>query len=212
VNIADEVVVSSQAPSGGNMRRKIHVVMAAKEVATELGSKSALGSRPLPTHGRVAPKHASQRRPVCLAGRSSSKRDGKAQLVRAVAAPEKEAYTPPPFESWNTGAVVKKRTDIKTIMILGAGPIVIGQVLLLFLIFNVALCSFSLSHISERLCVLSRPANSTTQALRRAKLSSTFLAIPSSRDFTPVLFLTFNKGLLFLNDSFAGLRATKWSF
>ena len=129
------------------MRRKIHVVMAAKEVATELGSKSALGSRPLPTHGRVAPKHASQRRPVCLAGRSSSKRDGKAQLVRAVAAPEKEAYTPPPFESWNTGAVVKKRTDIKTIMILGAGPIVIGQVLLLFL-NSMLRCAPFLFHIS----------------------------------------------------------------
>ena len=33
-----------------------------------------------------------------------------------------------PFEAWNTGASIKKRTDIKTIMILGAGPIVIGQV------------------------------------------------------------------------------------
>ncbi|CAL8467948.1 g7486 [Coccomyxa elongata] len=60
-------------------------------------------------------------------GRSSGKRDGKAHVVRAVAAPEKEAFTPPPFEAWNTGAIVKKRTDIKTIMILGAGPIVIGQ-------------------------------------------------------------------------------------
>ena len=35
----------------------------------------------------------------------------------------------PPFEAWNTGAPVKKRTDLKTIMLLGAGPIVIGQVL-----------------------------------------------------------------------------------
>ena len=103
--------------------------MTTKEVATELGSKSALGSRVLPAHGRIAPKHVSQRRPVCVAGRSTGKRDGKAQVVRAVAAPEKEAFSPPPFEAWNTGAVVKKRTDIKTIMILGAGPIVIGQVL-----------------------------------------------------------------------------------
>lgn len=111
--------------------------MTAKEVATELGSKSALGSRLLPAHGRIAPKHVSQRRPVCVAGRSSGKRDGKAQVVRAVAAPEKEAFTPPPFEAWNTGAIVKKRTDIKTIMILGAGPIVIGQVRAVQLCFNV---------------------------------------------------------------------------
>lgn len=109
--------------------QNIHVVMAAKEVATELGSKAAFKSRPVPTHGRIAPKHAAKRRPACVAGRSTGKRDGKAQVVRAVAAPEKEAYTPPPFQAWNSGAVLKKREDIKTIMILGAGPIVIGQVL-----------------------------------------------------------------------------------
>ena len=33
-----------------------------------------------------------------------------------------------PFEAWTTGGAIKKRTDIKSIMILGAGPIVIGQV------------------------------------------------------------------------------------
>ena len=33
-----------------------------------------------------------------------------------------------PFEAWTTGSAIKKRTDIKSIMILGAGPIVIGQV------------------------------------------------------------------------------------
>ena len=36
-----------------------------------------------------------------------------------------------PFEAWTTGGAIKKRTDIKSIMILGAGPIVIGQVRLL---------------------------------------------------------------------------------
>lgn len=53
-------------------------------------------------------------------------------VVRAVVAPpEKEtAYEVPPFEAWSTGAPIKKRTDIKTILLLGAGPIVIGQVLL----------------------------------------------------------------------------------
>ena len=34
----------------------------------------------------------------------------------------------PPFEAWNTGAKIKKREDIKTILLLGAGPIIIGQV------------------------------------------------------------------------------------
>jgi hypothetical protein len=48
-------------------------------------------------------------------------------LTKAVAAPEKIEV--PPFQAWNedTGSG-QKRTDIKTIMLLGAGPIVIGQV------------------------------------------------------------------------------------
>jgi carbamoyl-phosphate synthase large subunit len=33
----------------------------------------------------------------------------------------------PPFQAWTTGATIKKREDIKTILLLGAGPIVIGQ-------------------------------------------------------------------------------------
>jgi len=49
-----------------------------------------------------------------------------AQAARAIAAPAKPVELAP-FEAWNTGAAIKKRTDIKTIMILGAGPIVIGQ-------------------------------------------------------------------------------------
>ena len=103
--------------------------MAAQELAKELSSSVAF--RPCPVHtrnGAVRKGGAPRQPPVCLAGRSNGKRDKSVQLVRAVAAPEKTATTPPPFEAWNTGAVVKKRTDIKTIMILGAGPIVIGQV------------------------------------------------------------------------------------
>ena len=47
----------------------------------------------------------------------------------------------PPFEAWNTGAPVKKRTDLKTIMLLGAGPIVIGQVQTLARIRSTVQCS-----------------------------------------------------------------------
>ena len=43
-------------------------------------------------------------------------------IVRAVSAPES-------FTAWDTATQrVEKRDDIKTIMLLGAGPIVIGQV------------------------------------------------------------------------------------
>ena len=51
------------------------------------------------------------------------------QTRAAVAAPEKvDTGSLPPFQAWTTGAAIKKREDIKSIMILGAGPIVIGQV------------------------------------------------------------------------------------
>jgi hypothetical protein len=47
--------------------------------------------------------------------------------VQAIAAPEKP--TSEPFTAWATAIErIPKRTDLKTIMILGAGPIVIGQV------------------------------------------------------------------------------------
>ena len=49
--------------------------------------------------------------------------------MAAVAAPEKtETSHVPPFQAWTTGAAIKKREDIKSILLLGAGPIVIGQV------------------------------------------------------------------------------------
>lgn len=51
------------------------------------------------------------------------------QTKAAVAAPEKvDTGSLPPFQAWTTGAAIKKREDIKSIMILGAGPIIIGQV------------------------------------------------------------------------------------
>jgi hypothetical protein len=47
--------------------------------------------------------------------------------VQAIAAPEKS--TSDVFTAWSTAIErIPKRTDLKTIMILGAGPIVIGQV------------------------------------------------------------------------------------
>ena len=55
------------------------------------------------------------------------RRSRRQAAAAAVAAPAKP-FELAPFEAWNTGAAIKKRTDIKTIMILGAGPIVIGQV------------------------------------------------------------------------------------
>ena len=44
--------------------------------------------------------------------------------VRARASPDEES---PVFRAWDQATNSKKRTDIKKIMILGAGPIVIGQ-------------------------------------------------------------------------------------
>ncbi|KAK9816811.1 hypothetical protein WJX72_005323 [[Myrmecia] bisecta] len=68
--------------------------------------------------------------PVNAAARRDSKRT-KQQHIRCIAAPEvaKKAaqHIIPPFLAWESGAAIKKRTDIKTILLLGAGPIVIGQ-------------------------------------------------------------------------------------
>ena len=72
-------------------------------------------------------------RPLCLPlhfGRHVCAHRGRSQQqTRAVvAAPEKvDTGSVPPFQAWTTGAAIKKREDIKSIMILGAGPIVIGQ-------------------------------------------------------------------------------------
>ena len=52
----------------------------------------------------------------------------RAVQTNAVVAPPKPTKDLPPFEAWKTGAAIKKRTDIKTILILGPGPIIIGQV------------------------------------------------------------------------------------
>ena len=58
------------------------------------------------------------------ASRDAGARRGKVSRVVKVAASDEQ----PAFAAWNSGSSVKKRTDLKKIMILGAGPIVIGQV------------------------------------------------------------------------------------
>lgn len=147
--------------------------MGAKELSKELASKTAFVSRPVPSQGRAASQHVTPRRPVCVAGRSNGKRDGKVQIVRAVAAPEKSVTTPPPFEAWNTGAVVKKRTDIKTIMILGAGPIIIGQVcglteLKKFQSLRAWKCIFSEKFLDVQACEFDYSGTQACKALKYA--------------------------------------------
>jgi hypothetical protein len=63
------------------------------------------------------------------AGSRKRTRDARRPTVQAIAAPEKiEPLASAAFLAWADAAKVKKREDIKSIMILGAGPIVIGQV------------------------------------------------------------------------------------
>lgn len=74
----------------------------------------------------VGSKQLARRRPSRSQCRSTQ------QIVAVVAAPPlkqgADVSKVPPFEAWNTGAKIKKRKDIKTILLLGAGPIIIGQV------------------------------------------------------------------------------------
>ena len=77
--------------------------------------------------------------PAALARPSSERARSLAPAAASRGGPRPRAASPPPprgvatvsppadFQSW-AGADIKKRTDIKSIMILGAGPIVIGQV------------------------------------------------------------------------------------
>eukprot|EP00884_Botryococcus_braunii_P009542 jgi/Botrbrau1/1858/Bobra.146_1s0047.1 len=72
----------------------------------------------------VGEKHFSRVSKSRRAARDASRR----QLVQAIAAPEKvKPLDSAAFLAWADASKVKKREDIKSIMILGAGPIVIGQ-------------------------------------------------------------------------------------
>ena len=72
------------------------------------------------------------RRALHSTSSSFSRRQCRLQIVRAIAAPpapSAKASEPAAFKAWeNITSTIEKRTDIKTIMLLGAGPIVIGQV------------------------------------------------------------------------------------
>ena len=87
--------------------------------------------------------------------------------MAAIAAPEKtETSQVPPFQAWTTGAAIKKREDIKSILLLGAGPIVIGQVL--------QMCKATLYDARKLIdnMALRRLSSLTIQEHKRAKPSS----------------------------------------
>lgn len=64
------------------------------------------------------------RRGTAAAGRSAG-RQSRVVITRAAAAVENGDK---PFAAWDLPPSIPNRTDIKTIMVIGAGPIVIGQV------------------------------------------------------------------------------------
>ena len=102
--------------------------MSSLQLASRVRSNAAV----LPGRGLRSVHHVS--RPLCLPlhpGRHACVPRGRSQhrINAVVSAPEKvDTGNVPPFQAWTTGAAIKKREDIKSIMILGAGPIVIGQV------------------------------------------------------------------------------------
>lgn len=112
MGVGSQFRVMSNVQLGGGLRS-----VAPRISGRSLSSVSVTRPLGLPLH---AAKHVAAHR-------------GRLQLrTRAVvSAPEKvDTGSVPPFQAWTTGAAIKKREDIKSIMILGAGPIVIGQVLL----------------------------------------------------------------------------------
>ena len=86
--------------------------------------------------------------------------------ISAVVAAPKPTKDLPPFEAWNTGAKIAKRTDIKTILILGPGPIIIGQVKLLVILMGPPCQKNGRSAKSRASC---RLVNSTTVGRKHAR-------------------------------------------
>lgn len=84
-------------------------------------------------------------RPAGAASRNARRNSGV--LVQAIAAPEKKTEEVP-FTAWDTAVQrVAKRDDLKTIMILGAGPIIIGQVRKIYDAWFDLACSNALAQI-----------------------------------------------------------------
>ena len=66
-------------------------------------------------------------------GRSAQQQRRRHTIVQCISAPEKAGASngtgaPPAFLAWAETSTSKKRDDLKRILIIGAGPIVIGQV------------------------------------------------------------------------------------
>ncbi len=103
--------------------------MAALTSQRPLAAMNCQAQRPL-----QVPSSLHLRRPRRVEALGSGKQQQRLgfQLVRCSAVAEKPALsngTPPDFKAWESVvSTVKQRDDIKTIMLFGAGPIVIGQV------------------------------------------------------------------------------------
>ncbi|RMZ56922.1 hypothetical protein APUTEX25_004984, partial [Auxenochlorella protothecoides] len=109
--------------------RSMHSMMStAPKAAQPLCGREAGAGFSLAPRPALARPHAGLSRPAPFRGTRL--------VVTSVSAPEKaNSTTPaaettkPPFTAWDTAVQrVAKRTDIKSVLVLGAGPIVIGQV------------------------------------------------------------------------------------
>jgi hypothetical protein len=98
-----------------------HTVMAPTAALLGAATSSGVASRPAQRSLAVQPCRAPNRT-YNLGSRYGLR-------VSAIAAPEKPSTnSSEPFTAWGTAVQrVPKRDDLKTIMVLGAGPIIIGQ-------------------------------------------------------------------------------------
>lgn len=161
--------------------RSMHSMMStAPKAAQPLCGREAGAGFSLAPRPALARPHAGLSRPAPFRGTRL--------VVTSVSAPEKaNSTTPaaettkPPFTAWDTAVQrVAKRTDIKSVLVLGAGPIVIGQVRpgqgfagvgALGRIFGAQTLEAQCSPCRASLAP-NRPASSTTLGPRRARLSS----------------------------------------
>lgn len=125
-------------------------------------ARQALGSVRNVAQRMCFPVHPAKR--TCRLHRNTHHR-----TTAVVAAPEKvDSGHVPPFQAWTTGAAIKKREDIKSILLLGAGPIVIGQVWRY--LSSAPLDACCASRLTR--CDPGRPSSSTTLERKHVKLSS----------------------------------------